>query len=158
MENQMINQILQSFNILFALDDNQDADKTHLLTDSNDPELQRLAGLLSTRDALIIAKISQQTPFPQKELTTAVRISQPTASRTVKHLATLGLINRERMTTNKKEWQLVLTPLGTKVASAKKALDISLSAQVSDIASHYTEEELKRFNEFINEIINLKRN
>lgn len=153
----MIQDILQSINKLLAMDSADDAEKDQFITNSRDPEVRRLSGKLSTRDVLIVAEVAKAAPFPQKALGEKINSSQPTISRAVSHLTKLGLLTRMRIPTNKKEWQLAPTDLGHKIAKGKKALDKGMNSEAAKIASHYTEEELARFNEFINEIIALKQ-
>lgn len=152
----MLPDILQSINQLLALDTNDDAEKQQVFAQSDDPELQALSNKLSTRDILIIATIAQADPYPQKALPQQVNTSQPTASRAVERLVKLHLVLRQRIPNNQKEWQLALTPLGQKVATAKQALNQTLLKQAAVVASHYTPEELQRFDQFIQEIIALK--
>nr|WP_246287279.1 MarR family transcriptional regulator [Lacticaseibacillus absianus] len=118
--------------------------------------MQALAGQLSTRDVLIVATVAAAQPYPQKALHSAVNTSQPTASRAVERLRKLGLLTRDRIPNNHKEWQLTLTPLGAEVAAAKQALDHALRQQAEAVAAHYTPTELARFKQFVDEIVALK--
>jgi DNA-binding MarR family transcriptional regulator len=152
----MLPELLRSINHLLALDNNDDAEKQQVLEQATDPQLKALDGQLSTRDVLIIATVAQGEPYPQKALPAQVNTSQPTASRAVERLVKLGLLQRQRIPSNQKEWQLTLTALGQKVAAAKQALNQNLQQQAEVVASHYTPEELKRFDQFINELIALK--
>lgn len=153
----MLSDILESINQLLALDTNDDAEKQQVFDHADDPQLQALSGKLSTRDVLIVATVALDDPYPQKSLPAQVNTSQPTASRAVARLVKLNLMLRQRIPSNQKEWQLSLTPLGQKVARAKQALNQTLLQQAEGVASHYTPEELQRFDQFINEIIALKR-
>jgi DNA-binding MarR family transcriptional regulator len=152
----MINEILQSINQLLALDSTDDAEKERLLKKNSEADIRQLAGHLTTRDILILAKIAQTSPYLQKDLHRQINISQPTASRAVDRLIKLDLLTRTKMAHNQKEWQLALTPLGQRIAILKQNLDQARQAQAATIASHYTAAELAKFNQFIQEIIALK--
>ncbi|KRL07328.1 hypothetical protein FD38_GL000242 [Levilactobacillus zymae DSM 19395] len=66
------------------------------------------------------------------------------------------MLVRTRLPNNKKQWQLVLTVLGQQIAKAKVKYDQDLRAQARIIASHYSAEELSRFNDFLTEILEIK--
>jgi DNA-binding MarR family transcriptional regulator len=151
----MLEAILNSINTLLAQDTRGDAQKTKLFTQSADPELRALAGKLDTRDILLLATIGVAEPLPQKMLTSCLPLSQPTASRTVTRLSKLGLLLKERIPANQKEWQLRLTPLGSEIAVLKQQFDAERQQQAALIASHYTDAELARFNELLQELIKM---
>ncbi|WP_318767407.1 MarR family winged helix-turn-helix transcriptional regulator [Lactiplantibacillus carotarum] len=152
----MIDEIFRSLNQLLSMDSSEDDEKQRLIAQNPDTAIQALNGQLTTRDVLVIATIGKNSPYPQKDLHTAVHTSQPTASRAVERLITLGLIERTRLPNNKKEWQLVLTVSGQHLAQTKAAYDQDLKAQAGIVASHYSTQELTRFNDFLTEIIELK--
>lgn len=154
----MIDEILQSINTLLAQDSDDDAEKIALLGNSDNPALQQLNGKLNTRDILVIAAVTAQSPLAQKQLPGLIKMSQPTATRAVQRLVRQGLLVRSRIPNNAKEWQLTPTKLGTEVAMAKQSLDRQLHTKAEVIASHYSPEELAKFNQFIGEIINLRAN
>lgn len=154
----MIDSILNTLNTLLAEDSNDDGQKTALLSKNRDPALRALAGKLSTRDILTLAIIGDAQPLPQKQLAPQLPMSQPTTSRTVTRLTDLGLISKMRIPDNQKEWQLSLTPLGETIAAAKRAFDADKHARAAVIASHYTDTELARFDQFLREIATLHQN
>lgn len=152
----MLDKIFQSLNQLLAMDSPEDDEKQRLISENPDATIRALAGKLSTRDVLIVATVHKNSPYPQKELPAAVNTSQPTASRAVERLIDLGLLVRTRLPNNKKQWQLVLTVLGQQIAEAKVEYDQDLKAQARIVASHYSAEELSRFNDFLTEILEIK--
>lgn len=151
----MIDEILERLNQFIAQDGSADGEKRWAEQQTRNPNVRALIHRLSTRDILIVATVGQHSILPQKELPALVHTSQATASRAVTRLAGAGLVIRERMPDNAKEWQLRLTADGTEVARLKSLLDKRLRGAAAVVASHYSEAELARFNEMLGEILQL---